>query len=312
MKPRFSFRQLLPAILFACAANNASAQTDNDFDMMAQGLFCVGPMASYSSWDTYWEGTLKRTNENLGTVSTRVYNVMGNYGISKKLNFLFNVPYVQTRASAGTFKGMKGFQDLSLFLKYMPIKQSLGKGTFRLAVVAGYSTPLSDYAADYLPFSIGLRSKTLSGRVLLDYEYSKLFITASGAYMRRNNIKIDRTAYYTTEMHYSNEVEMPDAANINLRIGYRSKSLIAEAVVNHMKTLGGFDMTRNNMPFPSNKMIATTIGPSIKWRPAKLRETTFVGGTDFTVAGRNMGKATTFYGGIFYIINVNKKQASHK
>jgi hypothetical protein len=307
MKPQFSFRQILPVILLACSSNFTFAQTDNDYDMMAQGLFCAGPMASFSSWDHYWEGKLNRTNENLGTVSTKVYSIMGNYGISKKLNFLFNVPYVQTKASAGTFKGMEGFQDLSLFLKYMPLKKEVAKGTFRLALVAGYSTPLSNYTADFLPFSIGLRSRTLSGRVLLDYERNKLFITASGAYMRRNNIKIDRDAYYTTEMHYSNEVEMPDAANVNLRAGYRSKTFIAEAVMNHFKTLGGFDITRNNMPFPSNRMIATTIGPSIKWRPEKLRETTFVAGTDFTVSGRNMGQSTTYYGGIFYIINVNRK-----
>ena len=31
-----------------------------------------------------------------------------------------------------------------------------------------------------------------------------------------------QNTYYTTEMHYTNEVEMPDAASMNLRAGYRS------------------------------------------------------------------------------------------
>ncbi|MGZ5219130.1 MAG: hypothetical protein ACXWC7_03595, partial [Chitinophagaceae bacterium] len=68
--------------------NNAFAQTDIDAIMMEKNAFCVGPMYSYSSWKNYWEGTLKRDNENLGKVSTQMYSVMGNYGITRKLNAL--------------------------------------------------------------------------------------------------------------------------------------------------------------------------------------------------------------------------------
>ena len=50
-------------------------------------------------------------------------------------------------------------------------------------------------------------------------------------------------------MHYTNEVEMPNGSNYNLRLGYRSNRLIAEAVINNWTSLGGFDITRNNMPF---------------------------------------------------------------
>src|SRR6476646_10808679 len=93
------------------------AQTDMDAIMMEKNAFCVGPMYSHSSWKNYWEGTLKRENLNLGNVSTQMFGVMGNYGISRKLNALFSVPYVKTKASAGTLHGLEGIQDLSLFLK---------------------------------------------------------------------------------------------------------------------------------------------------------------------------------------------------
>lgn len=300
----------MPVLLVLCTSQISVAQTDNDYDMMAKGLLCAGPMVSYSSWDNYWEGKLKRTNENLGTVSTKIYSVMGNYGISKKLNFLFNIPYVQTSTSAGNLKGQKGFQDLSLFLKYMPVNKKLGAGKLRLAFVGGFSTPLSDYTPDHLPLSLGLGSSNLSGRALVDYEYSKLFLTISGAYTRRNNVTIDRTAYYTTEMHYTNEVEMPDVASMNIRFGYRGSYLIAEVVANHFKTLGGFDITRNNMPFPSNRMIGTSVGPSIKWRVDKKKRLQLVGGSDFVLSGRNIGKGTTYYGGVFYILPVIKSTSA--
>ena len=44
----------------------------------------------------------KRDNQNIGTVSSNMYAVMGNYGITDKLNVLFGLPYISTKASAGT------------------------------------------------------------------------------------------------------------------------------------------------------------------------------------------------------------------
>ncbi len=301
-------KRISTALLLVFSIQFASAQTDNDFDMMAKGLFCTGLTYSYDRWDHYWEGKLNRTNENLGVVSKHMVGLMGNYGISKKLNILFNIPYVKTKASAGTLTGMKGFQDLSLFLKWMALKKDIAKGKLSVIGVAGYSTPLTNYAADFLPLSIGLRSRNLSGRVIVDYNLNKFSATASAAYVYRNNIKIDRTSYYTTEMHYTNEVEMPNAATFNFRAGYRTKTLIVEAIMNNWTTLGGFDITRNNMPFPSNKMNMTTVGPSFKWRPKSIKNFTLHGGADFTVAGRNVGKSTAVYGGVFYIFNINHKE----
>ena len=89
-------------------------------------------------------------------------------------------------------------------------------------------------------------------------------LLASATYVLRDNIKIYRTSYYTTEMHYTNEVKMPDAAQFNLRQGYRTQRLIAEALLSNWTTLGGFDITKNNMPFPSNKMNMTTAGINSK------------------------------------------------
>ena len=253
------------SLLGITLSGSLSAQTDIDAIMMEKNAFCVGPMYSYSSWKNYWEGTLKRENLNLGKVSTQMFSVMGNYGVTRKLNALFSVPYVKTKASAGTLHGMDGIQDLSLFLKWRPFQKKLGDGRLSVFGIAGVSFPLTDYVADFLPMSIGLRSKTASARVMADYEWSTLFATASATYVFRDNIEIDRDAYYTTEMHYSNEVEMPNAANFNFRAGFRNHRLIAEAVLNHWNTLGGFDITRNNMPFPSNNMDATQAGVNVKY-----------------------------------------------
>jgi hypothetical protein len=283
------------------------AQTEIDGDMMEKKLLCVGPMYSYNSWDNYWEGTLKRNNLNLGTISTSTYSIMGNYGVSKDVNILFSVPYVQTKATAGTLHGMKGFQDLSLFVKWRPLVIKMKDSRLTLFAVAGYSTPLSNYMADYLPLSIGLQSNNLTGRAMADFKYKNVFATASAAYIYRSNITIDRNSYYTTEMHLTNKVEMPDMTMYNLRVGYRNKYVVAEGVLTKATTLGGFDISRNNMPFPSNRMNMTTVGANFRYIPKWIPDLNVNAGYSYTIAGRNVGQSSTVYGGLFYIFHLTKK-----
>ncbi|MCX6316377.1 MAG: transporter [Bacteroidetes bacterium] len=299
--------KLFCIIILWMSIGRLHAQTDIDGIMMEKNALCVGPMANFSSWKNYWEGTLKRDNLNLGTVSTNTYSIMGNYGITRKLNILFNVPYVKTKASAGTLHSMKGIQDLSLFAKWRFLQKKKWGGKVSLYAIGGLSAPLSNYVADFLPLSIGLRSKTASLRIMGDYEKGKFFSTASATYTFRSNIEIDRTAYYTTEMHYTNKVAMPDGMNVNVRVGYRSFRLIAEAVFNNWTTLGGFDITRNNMPFPSNRMNASSLGINIKYTLPPLPQLSIVAGGNTTVAGRNVGQASNVYGSVFYVLNLSGK-----
>jgi hypothetical protein len=232
-----------------------------------------------------------------------MFAAMGNYGITSKLNVLFSAPYIRTNASAGTMRGMSGVQDLSLWLKWKAVTTPLGKGRLALFAIGGASVPLSNYVADYLPLAIGLRSKSASARIMADYESGKFFVTASGTYTLRSNVNIDRTSYYTTGSHLTNEVEIPNVASVNFRTGLRSKYLIAEAIVANMTTLGGFDMRRNDMPFPSNKMVATTAGINVKYTVKQVRGLEIIAGGNRVLSGRNVGKSTTVNAGFFYIFD---------
>ena len=284
-----------------------NAQTDMDAIMMSKNNFCVGAVYQYSSWDEYWEGTFKRENLNMGTVSTQGVSVMGNYGITDKVNVIFNVPYFETKASAGTMKGQKGLQDLGITVKYMPLEKTVGDATFSLYALGSYSFPMTDYIADYLPLSIGLKSKNITLRLMGDVQVDHFFTTLSGAYIKRFNIDIERNSYLTDEIHYTNEVDMPDAVNFNLRLGYRSNRLIAEAVIDNWTTLsGGFDITKNNMPFPSNTMNAWKLGLSTKYTLKRIPELAIVVGYNIVTEGRNVGDSASFYGGLFYQFNFNK------
>lgn len=300
-------RRLAMLLTASTVTFSAMGQTDIDAIMMEKNAFCVGPMYTHSSWKDYWEGTLKRENLNLGRVTTEMYGLMGSYGINRKLNALFSVPYVRTKASAGTLHGMDGIQDLSLFLKYRAVQYRMGDGKLSVFTIGGVSAPLTDYPADFLPLSIGVRSKTASARLMVDYEQGGLFATASGTYTFRDDIEIDRSSYYTTEMHYTNKVKMYDMTNVNVRAGFRNQRIIAEAIFNQSNSLGGFDITRNNMPFPSNKMNATSVGVNVKYVIPPFPQLSIVAGGMQTIAGRNVGKATSIYGSFFYVFDFSGK-----
>jgi len=290
----------------------SKAQTEIDGIMMAKNNYCSGIMYNYSSWDQYWEGTLKRNNLNLGTVSTSMIAYMGNYGISDKLNVLFGLPYIKTKASAGTLHGMQGLQDLSLWVKWMPYEKEFGKSTLSFYAIGGVSVPVTDYTPDLLPLSIGLRSKTLSLRAMADYQIGSWFATASATYVVRDKVTLDRESYYTTQLHNTNEVSMPDASTVNIRAGYRTGRLIAEAVWNKWTTLGGFDITRNNMPFVSNRMNASMLGINMKYNLKKIEGLSLIANGNITLSGRNMGQASTLGGGAFYVIDFSSKKKKEK
>ncbi len=298
-------------MLLLISVQHAKAQTDIDGLMMQKNFFCVGPTAGYSSWKNYWEGTLKRENLNLGRVSATNFMLMGNYGITGKINVLFGLPYIKTKASAGNMAGQKGLQDISLMLKWVAYEKHIAQGDLKAILLAGYSAPVTNYNPDFLPLSIGLHSKNASFRVMADYQRNHWFATASYTYIARNNVMLDRYTYYTTEMHYSNEVKMPDASQLNLRAGYRSETWIAEAIFNKWTTLGGFDIPRNGAPFVSNKMNATNIGLNIKYETPVDGLSVIANGST-TVAGRNVGQATGFNAGIFYIFDFSKKKKKEK
>lgn len=300
------------SLCFLLGLTVTQAQTDVDGIMMRKNNLCTGLQYSYSNWDHYWEGNLKRTNRNLGHISTQMVTWMGNYGVTKKLNVLFSVPYIWTKASAGTLHGVNGVQDLSLSLKYQVLETMIGKGKLGLVAVGGYSLPVSNYVADYQPLAIGLRSQNFTARITGDYEANKLFVTGTAAYVHRRNITIDRDYYFTDENHYTNEVKMPDAASFQLRFGYRGSLVGAEAILSNWTTLGGFDITRNNMPFPSNRMNATMAGVSFKCNPRAFPGMSLMAGGNYTLTGRNVGQSLGANAGLFYVFDFTRKTKTAK
>lgn len=291
-------------------SNTVWAQTDMDAIMMNKKQFCEGINYEYSSWDHYWEGTFRRDNQNLGTVSTQSAMYMANFGITSKLNVMASAPYIWTKATEGTLHGLKGVQDLSVYVKWKPVTTSFGKNQFSFFTIGGFATPLSNYVIDFLPLSIGLGSTNFTARGMIDYRRGRFTVTGSAAYMWRSNVKLDRNAYYDTQLHLTNEVKMPNAAFYQLRTGYRGHYLIAEALLTRFTTLGGFDIRKNDMPFPSNRMNATMVGANVKYTLKSFTKLSLIAGGNFTISGRNVGQSRAFNVGAFYAFYFGKRTKS--
>jgi hypothetical protein len=292
------------ALCLSLVSSLAKAQTAEDAIMMSKKQWCNGLTYMHSSWNKYWEGTTKRSNENIGTVTNQSVMLMSNYGITDKLNVLVNVPYIWTNASAGTLHGLKGFQDIALDVKYEFYETKLGKGKLSLIGVGSFSTPLTKYQNDFLPMSIGLGSTNAGARLTVDYQQGIFFTTVSSEYLFRSDVSIDRTSYYDNQIHYTNNVDMPNQLNSNLNIGIRKSNLIAEAVLTNMYTFGGYDIRKNDMPFVNNQMNMTTLGAHVKYFLPFLTNLEIIAGADFTIAGRNVGQAQTYTGGLYYVLSL--------
>ncbi|HLX93366.1 MAG TPA: hypothetical protein VKR32_16895 [Puia sp.] len=282
------------------------AQTDNDAIMMNKYQWCSGITYMHEQWNNYWEGTYKRTNGNIGTLTTQSFMPMSNYGITDNLNIMAGLPYVSTHASAGTLHEMKGFQDVSIFLKWRPVSFNFGSGKLSLFAIGGFSTPTTNYEPDYLPLSIGLGTTNLIGRGMANYKRGIFFARASATYVWRSNVKIDEVSYYTTELYNTNEVQMPNLFQFNGSLGVYTKYFIGEAMFDNMTTLGGFDIRKNDMPFPSNRMNSNSLSVHAKYTLPFFTHISLVAGGDHILSGRNVGQSTGFNAGAFYAFYIKK------
>jgi hypothetical protein len=284
----------------------AKAQMMNDGIFMAKGSFCGGVTYMNDSWKNYWEGTLYRENKNMGTLTTQSVWLTGNYGISDKLNLMFSLPYITTKASAGTSQGMSGIQDLTLSAKYRIFQ------TRNLSVIGavGGSIPTNNYVADYLPFAIGNQSKTLFGRGILYYVLPhELALTVHGAYIARSNIKIDAEMHYSDgKAYFVRDVPMPDVSVLGAKFGHYSYRWQLEATYDQQISYGTDDIRRNLVPMICDRFDYTKVGFIASYRIPQLKDLQLMVTGGRVLAGRNVGESTTFSVGLSAFVDFRKNK----
>jgi hypothetical protein len=300
--------KILPlVVLLASLCASLQAQTIDDGIMMGKHDLFTGFLYSHDSWDQYWEGTLKRVNGNIGTITTQTNAWFANYALTDRLNLMATVPYVWTHPSQGVLQGQKGLQDITLAGKYSFIERSPGKhGTLRAIAVLSGGFPLSDYTPDFLPLSIGSQSQHIDGRFTLNYQSNPgWYLNGSMAYTRRADVTLDRPYYFTdNQFFFTSVVTMADVADYVVSAGYLKHGLNANLSYSQQFTQGGGDIRRQDAPFVSNRMNFSKLGGMVMTPLPKLQNLAFQLAVAYTVDGRNVGQATTFTTGLFYTYHV--------
>lgn len=276
----------------------ARAQMPHDAIYMPKKSVCIAGIYGKSTWTQYWEGTLKRDNLNIGTHTTQSVTLMPAIGLTNRVNLIVGLPYIWTSTSAGNLMGQKGVQDVSAWLKAKLIERE----GLSLHGVVGGSIPVSNYVPDFLPMSIGLRARTATGRLIANYTHPQtgLYLTMHGSYTWRGNIHIDRDAYQADgRMYNTNEVKVPHGSDAAVRLGVVRRKWQTEVFAERMANLSGDNIRRNDMPFPTNNMQATTVGWYGKFQPGHIGVNARVGKV---IDGLNMGQSTSYSVGLLYQI----------
>lgn len=294
---------VLNLLIFCFFTLKLNAQMPHDAIYMPKNTICIATSYSQNNWKQYWENTQKRENLNMGNISTQSVMTFAAIGIKNNFNIIAGLPYIWTKTSVGNLMGQKGIQDLSIWAKY---KMMENKGLSIHASVGG-SIPISNYIPDLLPLSIGLQTKTATARIIANYmNKSGIYVTAHASYVFRSNIHVDRDAYQANNKVYNtNEVRVPNATDLSARLGWmKNQSRIqTELFIERFACVGGDNIRRNDMPFPSNNMQMTSAGFYSKYQPKNL-------GINLRVAkvleGLNVGQSTSYSIGILYLINAKK------
>jgi hypothetical protein len=291
----------------AITARTARAQTLEDAEMLQPRELHATVMYGHDSWSEYWEGASKRANANIGTLNTRSVTTSVGYGVGRRLTMIASLPYVWTEASQGVLSGMSGRQDLTVMAKYRVLDPLIaGRARLKVLAVAAAATPTSDYTPDFLPMSIGLHSKSVTTRGAVHLQdRTGWFIDGFAERVFRQNVRIDRPAYYTNgQLFQTNEVEMPDVARYRGTIGWQRGRWCVPIGVTSQSTLGGGDIRRQDMPFVSNRMNYTMGHAELMYFLPGVSGLRLDLGAAQVLSGRNVGQSTSIMTGVTYALHL--------
>jgi hypothetical protein len=222
--------------------------------------------------------------------STSIY---ATYGITDQVDVVVVLPYVTAKGNAtqevltnlNLENERKGFQDVSVFVKYSPFNFDFGSSSLRLIGALGLKTPLSNYKVEegfQSIIAIGNRSTTVS---------------TTGMAMFRMDSGVFASAQLAGN-YASNDV--PNSYATELKVGYAAKLFYGDVYIANQKSTGGVDIFGEGFAgyFPITKVNYTKIGLDL-YTPIYQDFGVSVGASTL-VAGRNIGKSTGFYGGLVY------------
>ena len=282
------------------------AQTPTDGVMMKQFESCFALIYDQGSWDHYWEGDYLRTNGNVGTLQRRVIMPMIAIGLHDRINLIVSAPHVKTESkepNGGYMAGVSGMQDLGLNIKARLFEKGVGTGKLTLLSNIGYSTPMTNYLSDYMPYSLGFGAPEFSLRgIALFRTHSGFYGMIGAAHLWRGQTQVERDYYYNNGSYYTDLMDVPNAWHYNVAAGIMlfENSLKLEANYMGMNCTSGDDIRKYNAPQPTNKVEIGQAGFTAQYFFTKVDGLGVLAYCSRILSGRNMGQFSNVGMGVTY------------
>lgn len=295
-----------------CVLTGIQAQTPSDAIMMNSKQACVLLDYNYGDFDHYWEGGLKRDNQTIATVKRNSVMPMVAIGILDKVNFYVGVPYIKSESTdpnGGKFAGVSGFQDLTVAVKYKWLAKQFADGQLTSLATVGFSTPITNYLPDYLPYSIGSGAPELSYRLIVEYSNSNdWYVRGVGSFLWRGYAEAEREYYYNNGSFYTPFMDVPNAFSTELVVGkwLFSDALQIQASYFNSTSLSGDDIRLYNAAQPTNKANMDRLGLFAHYYFPNFIGLGVVAYHNRVVNGRNTAQINTTGLGLTYFFNYRK------
>ncbi len=289
-----------------CNYMPASAQTPSDALMMKKREACIALIYDRGTFDQYWEGTTLRSNETIATVTRVSVMPMIAVGILDQLNVYVGVPYVKTESSepnGGQLQGAKGFQDLTVALKYRVVNTETAQGKLSAYVASGFALPVSNYLSDYRPYSLGNGTQELSLRGIVQYRWNMgLYLRGMGGHFFRGQTEAERDYYYNNGSYYTRWMDVPNAWEYNAVAGFWlfNNTLKIEGSYYKLQSTSGDDIRKYNAAQPTNRVVFDQVAASAQYFSKQVKGVGILAYYNQMLNGRNMGKVTGFGLGATY------------
>ena len=206
------------------------------------------------------------------TRTTKAFSFFATYGLLDKLNIQVGLPYLNVNLGA-----RKGFQDGSVYLKYLALKKDNKAGNINFIVSSGFIFPTSDYEIGGA-HALGQHSFAGDFRAVVQQNFNNRFFASFQA------------------GYFLKEEPTPNGFSSALKIGYAGK-IYADIWFEFLEAIGGTDYRGGGELNPSSKRGFPSLGFGYK----KIGGTVFYpftkhigsfAGISYVLAGKNAFKNT--------------------
>jgi hypothetical protein len=287
-------KQLKLFMLLAFIGSLASAQTGVSGFMKSKG---EGSISFSSAFENYDKVLLVPSEIDgvpvFNEVDVSSYNLFVEYGITDRFTASVNLPYIISEGNAteairqetGFENERSGLQDISFNFKYLVADLEFETSKLNFIANLGFETPLSDYNVNE-----GLQSIIAIGNQ--STRFNQVGIA---------QYKMDNGFFATGQLGYSVRSEdVPDAILSQLKVGYAGAKFYGDIYIGSQKSQSGVDIIGEGFTgfFPATRVSFTRIGTNL-YAPV-YQGFGLSAGFASIIEGRNIGKATTIFGGINY------------